>query len=206
MIRVLVVDDHPVVREGVATVLDAEPDIEIAGAAGSAEELLDDVVRLLPDVVLLDLALPGISGVEAIARLTRLVPAIRVVVFSAHDNDEAVVAAVRAGARGYIVKGAPGSEIVRAVREVAGGNSYLNGPAAAAVAAEVRRPRASDGLTPREHEVLRLVGDGLSNKQIAGSLGISERTAKFHVRQIMTKLGADNRAQAVALATRRRLL
>jgi DNA-binding NarL/FixJ family response regulator len=206
MIRVFVVDDHPVVREGVATVLDAEHDIEIAGAVGSAEELIENVMRLRPDVVLLDLALPGISGVEAIARLARLMPAVRVVVFSAHDNEEAVVGAVRAGARGYVVKGAPGSEIVRAVREVYGGTSYFHGPAAAAVAAEVRRPRSADGLTPREHEVLRLVGDVFSNKQIAGSLGITERTAKFHVRQIMTKLGADNRAQAVALATRRRLL
>src|SRR4029077_6418422 len=127
-------------------------------------------------------------------------PAVRIVVFSAHDDDEAIVGAIRAGAHGYVVKGAPGSEIVRAVREVAAGNSYLHGPAAAAVAAQVRHPRAADGLTPREHEVLRLVFDGFSNKRIASTLGITERTAKFHLRQIMTKLGAVNRAQAVALA------
>jgi DNA-binding NarL/FixJ family response regulator len=206
MIRVFIVDDHPVVREGIAAVLNAEPDVETVGMAESAEVMLDSVERVRPDVVLLDLALPGMGGVEATARLNRLVPRVPVVVFSAHDDDEAIIAAVSAGARGYVVKGAAGAEIVRAVREVHGGNPYFQGAAAAAVAAAVRRPRASDGLTAREREVIRLVGDGLSNKQIASTLGITERTAKFHVRQIMSKLGAENRAQAVALATRRRLM
>lgn len=206
MIRVLIVDDHPVVRDGVAALLRAEPDFEVSGMADSAEAMFADIARARPDVVLLDLALPGMGGVESIARLARVAPEVPVVVFSAHDDEEAIVAAVRAGARGYVVKGAPGVEIVRAVREVRNGGSYFHGNAAAAVAAEVRRPRAADGLTPREREVVRLVGDGLSNKQIAGRLGITERTAKFHVRQIMSKLGAENRAQAVALATRRRLL
>jgi DNA-binding NarL/FixJ family response regulator len=206
MIRVFIVDDHPVVRDGIASVLNAEPDIETVGMADSAEVMLDTVEQVRPDVVLLDLALPGMSGVEATARLARLAPRVPVVVFSAHDDDDAIVAAVGAGARGYVVKGAPGAEIVRAVREVHSGNPYFQGAAAAAVAAAVRNPRASDGLTAREREVIRLVGDGMSNKQIASTLGITERTAKFHVRQIMSKLGADNRAQAVALATRRRLL
>jgi DNA-binding NarL/FixJ family response regulator len=206
MIRALIVDDHPIVRDGIAAVLNAEADITTVGAVDSAEALFSDVERERPDVVLLDLALPGMGGVEAIARLARVAPEVRVVVFSAHDDEDAIVAAVRAGARGYVVKGAPGAEIVRAVREVTGGNSYFRGVAADAVAAELRRPRASNGLTPREREVIRLVGEGLSNKQIASRLGITERTAKFHVRQIMSKLGAENRAQAVALATRRRLL
>jgi len=206
MIRVFIVDDHPVVRDGIAAVLNAEADVETVGMAESAEVMLDAIERVRADVVLLDLALPGMSGVEATARLSRLVPRVPVVVFSAHDDDDAIVAAVGAGARGYVVKGAPGAEIMRAVREVHGGGSYFQGAAAAAVAAAVRNPRASDGLTPREREVVRLVGDGLSNKQIASTLGITERTAKFHVRQIMSKLGAENRAQAVALATRRRLM
>ena len=206
MIRVFIVDDHPVVRDGIAAVLEAERDIQVAGTAGSAEELFDAVDGARPDIVLLDLALPGIGGIEAIARLGRTSRDVRVVVFSAHEDDDAVVGAVRAGAKGYVVKGATGAEIVRAVREVHAGNSYLHGPAAAAIATEVRRPRTPDSLTPREREVIRLVGEGLSNKQIASSLGITERTAKFHLRQIMSKLGAENRAQAVALATRRRLL
>ena len=206
MIDVLIVDDHPVVRDGVAAVVSAEQDMTVAGSVASAEAMQEHIARSKPDVVLLDLSLPGMGGVEAIARLTRTDPGVRVVVFSAHDDRDAMVEAIRAGARGYVIKGAPGSEIVKAVRDVFAGRSYLHGAAADAVAAALREPRASDGLTPREREVIRLVSEGLSNKQIAQRLGIAERTAKFHVRQIMSKLGADNRAQAVALATRRRMM
>ncbi|HEY7994803.1 MAG: response regulator [Candidatus Eremiobacterales bacterium] len=205
MIRVIIVDDHPIVRDGIASVLETEADIVVAASVGSAEEMLDAVTRERPDAILLDLALPGMGGIEAISRL-RQVGSPRVVIFSAHDEAEAMVEAVRAGARGYVVKGAPGAEIIAAIREVAAGGSYFRGAAANAIASEVRSPRDPDGLTPREREVIRLVSEGLSNKQIAQRLGIAERTAKFHVRQIMAKLGADNRAQAVALATRRRLL
>jgi len=205
MIRLIIVDDHPIVRDGIASVLEAETDIVVAASVGSAEDMLAAVARDRPDAILLDLALPGMDGVEAIARL-RQVGAPPVVIFSAHEDAEAMIEAVRAGARGYVIKGAPGSEIVSAIREVASGGSYFRGAAANAIAREVRSPRDPDGLTPREREVIRLVGEGLSNKQIAQRLGIAERTAKFHVRQIMSKLGADNRAQAVALATRRGLL
>jgi DNA-binding NarL/FixJ family response regulator len=206
VIRVLIVDDHPIVREGVAAVLEAEEDMSVSGAVGSAEELYGAIERDRPDVVLLDLALPGAGGLEAIGRLRNSRSSPPVVIFSAHDEPDAMVSAVRAGARGYVVKGSPGEEIVAAIREVGAGGSYFRGAPASAIAEEVRRPREPDGLTPREREVIRLVGDGLSNKQIAQRLGIAERTAKFHVRQIMSKLGADNRAQAVALATRRHLL
>ena len=206
MIKVFVVDDHPVVRGGVIAVLEGESDMRIVGSASSAEELFSSVGSSNPDVVLLDLALPGMSGIEAVGRLARRHPASRVVVFSARDDDVAILEAMRAGARGYVVKGAPGDEIVRAIREVQAGNTHLHGPAASAIARELRSPRPADALTPREREVLRLVSEGLQNKQIAKSLGIAERTAKYHIRQIMTKLGADNRAQAVALATRLRLL
>lgn len=206
MIRVLIVDDHPIVREGIASVLDAEADLRVSGSVGSAEALYDALEHDRPDVVLLDLALPGTGGLEAIGRLRASNGSPAVVIFSAHDDPESILSAVRAGARGYVVKGAPGDEIVAAIREVGAGGSYFRGPSADAIADEVRRPRDPDGLTPREREVIRLVGDGFSNKQIAQRLGIAERTAKFHVRQIMAKLGADNRAQAVALATRRRLM
>lgn len=205
MIRVVIVDDHPIVRDGIAAVLETEADVVVGASVGSAEEMLAAVTRQRPDAILLDLALPGMGGVEAISRL-RQAGAPPVVIFSAHDEAEAMVEAVRAGARGYVVKGAPGAEIIAAIREVAAGGTYFRGAAADAIAREVRSPRDPDGLTPREREVIRLVSEGLSNKQIAQRLGIAERTAKFHVRQIMAKLGADNRAQAVALATRRRLL
>lgn len=205
MIRVVIVDDHPIVRDGVAVVLETEADIAVGASVGSAEEMLEAVAQERPDAILLDLALPGMGGVEAISRL-RQIGGPPVVIFSADEDPDAMVEAVRAGARGYVVKGAPGAEIIAAIREVATGGSYLRGAAANAIAREVRSPREADGLTPREREVIRLVGEGLSNKQIAQRLGIAERTAKFHVRQIMSKLGADNRAQAVALATRRRLM
>jgi DNA-binding NarL/FixJ family response regulator len=206
VIGVFVIDDHPVVRGGILAMLEGQADISVAGSAGSAEELLAAVDAAKPDIILLDLALPGMSGIEVISRLARRHPNSRVVVFSARDDDVAILDAMRAGARGYVVKGAPGDEILRAIREVHAGNTHLHGPAASAIARELRSPRPADALTPREREVLRLVGEGLQNKQIAKSLGIAERTAKYHIRQIMTKLGADNRAQAVALASRRRLL
>ena len=206
MTSVLIVDDHPVVRDGLASVLGAQAEMRVGGSVGSAEAMLEALAAGGVDVVLLDLALPGMSGMEALARVSRAFPTLPVIVFSAHDDEDAMVEAVRSGARGYVVKGAPAAEIVGAVRTVAGGGSYFEARAAGALAAAVRTKRAPDALTRREREVIRLVGEGCSNKQIAARLGISERTAKFHVQQIMTKLGAENRAQAVALAARRRIV
>jgi DNA-binding NarL/FixJ family response regulator len=132
-------------------------------------------------------------------------PDARVVIFTAYADDDKIVGAVRAGARGYILKGAPATEVARAIRDVYAGGSFLPPPIAAVLAAEVREPAPAE-LTLREREVLRFVADGLSNKQIAGRMDIAERTVKFHLNSVMTKLGADNRAQAVAVAARRRLL
>jgi DNA-binding NarL/FixJ family response regulator len=206
VIRVLVVDDHPVVREGLVAVLGDQPDFVVAGSAGSAEEALALAARERPDVVLLDLELPGLDGVEAIPRLLEASPEVRVLVFTAYDTDERVVGAIRAGAGGYLLKGASVEEIARAIRTVRGGGSYLEPRVATALLTEVRTPRRETALTERERAVLRLVADGLPTKQIARSLGISERTVKFHVTSIFRKLGADNRAQAVALAAERQLL
>ena len=206
MIRIVVVDDHPIVRQGLVATLDDEPDFEVVGAAGSAEEALTLVARQAPDVVLLDLELPGLSGVEAIPRLREVSPPSRIMVFTAYDTDERVLSAVRGGASGYLLKGAAVAEIASAIRTVAGGGTALAPSAAATLAAAVRSPRGAGPLTPREREVLRLVADGQPNKQIARTLGISEPTVKFHVTSIFNKLGADNRAQAVALAAQRGLL
>ncbi|HZO88929.1 MAG TPA: response regulator transcription factor [Chthonomonadaceae bacterium] len=204
MIRVLVVDDHPIVREGLVAVLEDQPDFQVVGAAGSAEEAVTLAGRLCPDVTLLDLELPGMDGVEALPQLT---PATRIVVFTAYDADERVFGAIRSGARGYLLKGATAEEIARAIRVVHGGGSYLEPRVAAKVMAEMGAPhRAAPGLSAREREVLRLVVAGLSNKQIAHALSITERTVKFHMTSIFNKLGAENRAQAVALAMERRLL
>jgi DNA-binding NarL/FixJ family response regulator len=205
MIRLLVVDDHPVVREGLAAILADQPDFTVVGAVGSADALLALAAREHPSVVLLDLELPGMSGIESVRALAPLVPEARVIAFTAYDNDELVFGALEAGVRGYLLKGAPAEEIARAVRAVAAGGSYLEPRVAAKVLAASRSRRAGL-LTERERQVVRLIGAGRSNKQIAHELGITERTVKFHVRSAMNKLGAENRAQAFALATARRLL
>lgn len=207
MIRLVVIDDHPIVREGLVSVLGDEPDFEVVGSAGNADEGLLLVQQHRPDVVLLDLELPGTSGIQAIPSLMQANPSTQMLVFTAYETDERVFGAIRAGARGYLLKGAPSADIARAVRAVHAGESYLEPRVAAKLVAEVDAPRRFAGLlTERERGVLRLVAAGLSNKQIARSLSISERTVKFHLTSIFNKLGADNRAQAVSLATQRGLL
>ena len=206
MIRVLVVDDHPIVRQGLVSTLDDEADFEVVGAAGSAEEAVTLAGQHQPDVVLLDLELPGLSGIDAIPRLREAAPNTHILVFTAYDTDERVLSAVRAGAGGYLLKGAAVTEITGAIRAVAGGGTALAPSAAAKIANAVRAPRGAGPLTAREREVLRLVAQGLPGKQIAGALGITERTVKFHTASLIRKLGADNRAQAVALAAQRGLL
>ena len=207
MIRVVVVDDHPIVRQGLVAVLGDEPDLEVVGSAGSAEEALALAERLRPDVALLDLELPGLGGVEAIPRFAAVSPDTAILVFTAYDTDERVFGAIRSGAKGYLLKGAAAEEIARAVRAVHAGGSYLEPRVAAKLVADVRGPRRPrGGLSERERAVLRLVAEGLPNKQIARALSITERTVKFHLASAFHKLGADNRAQAVALASQRGLL
>jgi DNA-binding NarL/FixJ family response regulator len=207
MISIVVVDDHPVVREGLVALLEDESDFAVAGYAGSVEVALALVERLHPDVLLLDLEMPGLDGVTAIPLVLQVSPATGILIFSAYDTDERVFGAIRAGARGYLLKGAAGAEIARAVRAVGAGESYLEPRIATKLVAEVSAPHRFAGLlTERQHAVLRLVAAGLSNKQIARSLSITERTVKFHVTSILTKLDADNRAQAVAVAVQRGLL
>jgi DNA-binding NarL/FixJ family response regulator len=206
MIRILVVDDHPVVREGLVTSLEDDPEFEVVGAAASAEDAVPLVASHRPDVILLDLELPGISGLAAIPALTAAHQASRILVLTAYDTDERVLGAIRSGARGYLLKGASLEEIARAIRTVHRGESYLEPRIASKVVAELHPGKRPTALSDRERTVLRLVADGRSNKQIAQVLGITERTVKFHVTSILNKLGADNRAQAVALAAERGLL
>jgi DNA-binding NarL/FixJ family response regulator len=206
MTRIVVVDDHPIVRQGVVATLEDEQDFQVVGTAGSAEEALELVGRLGPEVVLLDLELPGMSGLEAIPRIIQISPITRVLVFTAYDMEERVLSAVRSGVRGYLLKGAPTAEIVEAIRAVAADESILAPRVTGKVMTAMRSPRSAGQLTGREREVLRLIAEGLPSKQIASALGISERTVKFHTTSLLRKLEADNRAQAVALAAQRGLL
>ena len=195
MTRVIIVDDHPVVREGLVAALDGKNGIEVAGSFSSAEEALRS--RVASDVVILDLDLQGMSGIDAIPQFK-----MPVLVLTAYAADDEIERALSAGARGYLLKGAPLDDIERAIAAVARGESFLDSRVATLV---IRRdPKLR--LSKREREVLRLIAAGESNKRIAAKLRITERTAKFHVTSILTKLGAENRAQAVAIAAERKLL
>jgi DNA-binding NarL/FixJ family response regulator len=211
VIRVMVADDHPIVREGLSAVLSNQADLKVVGAAGSAAETLRMARELRPDVVLLDLSLPDGSGADLVSPLLTDLPELRILVFTAYDADERILTAVRAGARGYLLKGAPGEEIARAVRTVHSGGAYFSPGAAAsllaALSAHSTYPVARGGdLTARERDVLRLVAEGLPNKQIARRLGITERTVKFHLSSVLRKLDAASRAQAAVIATQRGLV
>ena len=206
MIRIAILDDHPIVRQGLVAALEDEPDLQVVGTADSAEAGLALVRRERPDVLLLDLELPGMGGVEAIPSLLEANPSTAILVFTAYDTDEHVLGAMRSGAKGYLLKGAAVAELARAIRAVASGGSALEPRVAARLVAEVRSPRGAGPLTHRERDVLRLIAEGLPSKQIARTLGITERTVKFHTASLLRKLGADTRAQAVAQAAQRGLL
>jgi DNA-binding NarL/FixJ family response regulator len=207
MIRVLIVDDHPVFRDGLAGLLATLPDVEIAGAAGTAEEALAVVRDTSPDMVLMDINLPGASGVEATQAVLAAAPATAVLVVSMVDDDDTVFAALAAGARGYVLKGASAGEITAALRTVAAGGAVFGAGIAsrllAKTPAQMPGPAAASGqqdLTAREREVLDLLADGASNKQIARSLGLSLKTVQNHVSRILDKLQAADRTQAALQA------
>ncbi|RGE21919.1 response regulator transcription factor [Leucobacter sp. wl10] len=211
MIRVLVADDHPIVRSGIVGLLDTEPDFEVVAEAASGEEAVELVARHEPDVVLMDLRMPGIGGVEATRRIVQGRGAsARVLVFTTYEDDDQILAAIEAGAGGYLVKAAPAEELAAGVRAVAAGQMVLAPSVAAALAQAARggapagAPGAeadpSPGLTPREREILALVAEGLSNPEIAGRLFIGESTVKTHLLHVFEKLGVSDRTRAVIRA------
>ncbi|MGI8552373.1 MAG: response regulator [Dehalococcoidia bacterium] len=209
MIRVLIADDHPVVRAGLSLMLETEPDLVVVGEAADGAEALRLVDRLQPAVLLLDLQMPELDGVEVIRRLHETQPDLGIVVFTVFDTDERILAALQAGARGYLLKGAPREEVFAGLREVAAGGSLLTPVIASRLLRHVRGEDEAPALPPlttRQQEVLRLMARGLQNKEIATELRIGERTAKFHVEAVLHKLGATNRTEAVAIAGHHHLI
>jgi DNA-binding NarL/FixJ family response regulator len=203
MIRILVADDHPVVREGLVAILSTQPDFEVVGEAGNGNQLIRLTGENAPDVVLLDLEMPEMDGVEALRVIHKSFPDVQGIVFTAFDTDERILAAVRAGARGYLLKGAPREEIFRAIRIASQGGSLLQPIVASKLLQHVAEPVFTPPtLTRREKEVLGLLMQGKANKEIAQSLAISVRTAKFHISSILHKLGAANRTEALAMASK----
>ena len=207
-IRILVADDHPIVRDGLVAVLSTQPDFEVVGEAADGRSTVEQVLSLRPDVILLDMEMPEMDGVQALEQLRKLGQPVRAIAFTAFDTDERIVSAVRAGAKGYLLKGAPREELFNAVRVVNAGGSLLQPVVASRLLERFGEapPAAPEKLTPREIEVLALVAQGLPNKEIADRLAISQRTVKFHVSSIMGKLGAGNRTEAVALAAQQGLV
>ena len=203
-LRVLVVDDHPVVREGLRAMLDAEPDVEVVGEAESGPDAVRLAAELRPDVVLMDLRMPGGDGVAATERIAAAGLA-RVLVVTTYDTDSDILRAVEAGATGYLLKDTPRGQLADAVRAAARGETVLAPPVAAKLVTRMRGP-APESLTPREVEVLRHVARGLSNPEVGRALFISEATVKTHLIRVFDKLGVGDRTAAVTVAMSRGIL
>jgi DNA-binding NarL/FixJ family response regulator len=202
-IRVLVVDDHAVVREGLRTFLHLQEGIEVVGEAEDGSQAVVEAGRLTPDVVLMDLVMPKLDGVDAIRHIHACCPDARIIVLTSFGEDDKLLPVVRAGASGYLLKSAPPSEVVRAIRTAYAGEAVIDPKAAGTLLdALARSEPPAQSLTPRERDVLALLGRGLPNKLIARELGLSQKTVKVHVTHIFAKLGVSDRTQAALYAAR----
>lgn len=201
-IRILLADDHPVVRQGLAAMIAREPDMAVVGEAENGREVVRQFQDFRPDVVLMDLRMPEMDGVDAILAIRELSPKARVVVLTTYDDDEDIYHGLRAGARAYLLKDAPPDELLEAIRAVHAGHKRIPPE----IAAKLTDRMACPELTERELEVLRLIANGKTNLAIASLLGVAEGTVKFHVNNILSKLGAEDRTQAVTLALKRGLV
>jgi DNA-binding NarL/FixJ family response regulator len=199
---VLCVDDHPIVREGVGAIINLQADMTLVGAAATGGEALERFVELHPDVALVDLQLPDMSGFELIKKIKDKSPNARIVVLSSHEGDVDIQRALEAGAQGYVVKGIVRDELLDIIRGVHAGKRRLP----AAVAQKLAEHMGDESISPRELEVLSLIAAGKRNKEIAGELSIAEDTVKMHVRAILAKLQVSDRTEAVTIALRRGII
>jgi DNA-binding NarL/FixJ family response regulator len=201
-IRVLCVDDHPVVRDGIAAIINLQPDMVLAGAAATGGEALERFFELRPDVALVDLQLPDMSGFDLIKKIKDKSPNARIIVLSSHEGDVDIQRALEAGAQGYVAKGIVRGELLETIRSVHTGKRRLP----AAVAQKLAEHMADEPISPRELEVLSLMAAGKRNKEIASELSIAEDTVKMHVRNILSKLQVNDRTEAVTSALRRGII
>ena len=208
---IVLADDHPIVRQGLKTVLEAEPDFRVIGEAGDGSQAVQLVERLQPQVLVLDLLIPGLSGLEVARQVRQRAPETRVIVLSMHANEAYVLEALRHGAAAYVLKATSSTELVQAVRAVVAGRRYLSRPLTErALAAYAQRAEATpdlyETLTTREREVLHLAAEGRSNSEIAARLSISPRTVEIHRRHLMRKLGLHSQTDLVRYALRRGII
>ncbi|HUL98510.1 MAG TPA: response regulator transcription factor [Mycobacterium sp.] len=206
MVRVFLVDDHEVVRRGLFDLLDADPELEVVGEAASVGEALAKIPSVAPDVAVLDVRLPDGSGIELCRELLSDMPELRCLMLTSFTSDEAMLDAILAGASGYVVKDIKGMELAKAIKDVGAGKSLLDNRAAAALMAKLRgaaeRSDPLSGLTAQERTLLGLLGEGLTNKQIAARMFLAEKTVKNYVSRLLAKLGMERRTQAAVFATR----
>jgi DNA-binding NarL/FixJ family response regulator len=206
-IRVFLLDDHEVVRMGLRELLQSEGDIEVVGDAGTARAALARIPALKPDVAILDARLPDGSGIEVCRDVRSALPSVRAIILTSYDDDEALFAAIMAGAAGYVLKQVSGNDLLQAVRHVAGGGSLLDPSVTERVMERLREGAPSEPeelrrLTPQERRILELVAEGLTNRQIGEQLFLAEKTVKNYMSTVLAKLGLESRTQAAVLATR----
>ena len=205
-VRILVADDHPLFRDGVVSTLSAEDDLTVVGEASTGEEAVELAVELLPDLAMLDVAMPGSGGIAATAEMTARCPATAVLMLTVSEDPDDLLAALKAGARGYVLKGVPGPGLVHAVRAIIAGEVYVTPTLATGILHEMTRESVADpidALTPREGEILALVGDGLTNREIGERLYLAEKTVKHYMTNVLKKLHVRSRVEAALLAQRR---
>jgi len=202
IIRILTVDDHPLLRKGIAALVNTEPDLKLIAEASNGKEAVDAFRSHQPDITLMDLQMPGMDGLEAIEAIRREFPEARIIVLTTYSGDVQVLRALKAGARGYMLKGNVHKELLDTIRAVHAGQKRIPPE----IAAELADHAADDALTEREIDVLRLIGTGNSNKQIADQLSIGEATVKSHMTNILSKLGANDRAHAVTIGLKRGII